>query len=128
MSELRKILIIDDEEFIRESLGDHFEDRGWVVCTAESGEAALMLMETVHPDACLVDVRMGGMDGDTFVSMASEKFSGPVYAIYTGSPEYALPAEFRNLRHILTEPIRKPVQDMDKLVGIIADLIDRNCN
>ena len=59
MSELRKILIIDDEEFIRESLGDHFEDRGWVVCTAESGEAALVLMETMHPDACLVDVRMG---------------------------------------------------------------------
>ena len=60
-----RILIVDDQALFRESLHallnlqDHFE----VVAEAASGEEALRLVEKLHPDIVLMDVRMPGMDG-----------------------------------------------------------------
>jgi two-component system nitrogen regulation response regulator NtrX len=57
------IFIVDDEEGIRESLTGIFEDEGYEVLTAKSGEDALELMKEQGPGIVLLDVWLPGMDG-----------------------------------------------------------------
>ena len=59
-----RVAVVDDNEAFRESLesllaGDGFE----VVGRASTGADALRLVDDVHPDVVLMDVRMPGMDG-----------------------------------------------------------------
>jgi two-component system nitrogen regulation response regulator NtrX len=57
------ILIIDDEEGIRESLSGIFEDEGYTVLTTSSGEEGLKLLKEQSPDLILLDVWLPGIDG-----------------------------------------------------------------
>ncbi len=60
----KRILIIDDEEDIREVAQLTLESVGdWEVFTAESGMKGLQLAEAEKPDAILLDVMMPDMDG-----------------------------------------------------------------
>ena len=64
----RKILIIDDEEDIREVASLSLETvAGWEVIKASSGAQGVARAAEHRPDAILLDVMMPGMDGpDTF--------------------------------------------------------------
>jgi len=57
------VLITDDEEGIRESLTGIFEDEGYTVLTASSGEEALKVLKEQVPDLILLDVWLPGIDG-----------------------------------------------------------------
>jgi two-component system nitrogen regulation response regulator NtrX len=57
------VLIVDDEEGIRESLSGIFEDEGYSVLTADSGEEALNILKEQSPDLVLLDVWLPGVDG-----------------------------------------------------------------
>jgi two-component system alkaline phosphatase synthesis response regulator PhoP len=57
------ILIIDDEEDIRELLKYNLKKEGYLVEVAENGEIGLTLMKALQPDLILLDVMMPGMDG-----------------------------------------------------------------
>jgi two-component system nitrogen regulation response regulator NtrX len=56
-------LIVDDEEKIRKTLAEVFDDEGWQTLTAENGKAGLQLFNRHQPDLVLLDVWMPGMDG-----------------------------------------------------------------
>ena len=59
-----KILIIDDERSIRNSLGEILSDEGYSVDTAESGAEGLAKAAASHYDLIFCDIKMpGGMDG-----------------------------------------------------------------
>jgi DNA-binding NtrC family response regulator len=60
-----KILIVDDELSVRDSLSEWFIEDGFRVETADSGESALRLMHTGPFDIILLDIKMPGMDGIT---------------------------------------------------------------
>jgi len=57
------ILIVDDEQSIRDSLTGILQDEGFSVTCAEDGETALMMMREERPDLVLLDIWMPGMDG-----------------------------------------------------------------
>lgn len=57
------VLIIDDEEGIRESLTGIFEDEGYTVLASSSGEEALKILKEQSPDLILLDVWLPGIDG-----------------------------------------------------------------
>lgn len=62
--ENRKILVVDDEQLILDTVGDILEDEGYQVLTAESGEECLrMISDGEVPDLILLDIWMPGMDG-----------------------------------------------------------------
>jgi DNA-binding NtrC family response regulator len=63
MSKKESILIVDDEKIIRESLLHWFDDEGYVVDAAESGESALKKFIAERFDLLLVDLKMPGMGG-----------------------------------------------------------------
>ncbi len=57
------ILIVDDEEGIRTALSSIFEDEGYEVAAAESGEEAVRVAKETNPDIVVLDVWLSGMDG-----------------------------------------------------------------
>lgn len=57
------ILIVDDEESVRDSLYNWFIDDGYIVETAEDAKKALTLVEAKDYDIILADIKMPGMDG-----------------------------------------------------------------
>ncbi len=60
---MRRVLVVDDEENIRLVLKTLLKKNGYDVEVADSGEAALALVDSFGPDVILTDVRMPKMSG-----------------------------------------------------------------
>ena len=60
---MTKLLVVDDEPEICDFLKSFFEDRGFEVRTALSGEDALREAEAFRPQVMLLDIKMAGIDG-----------------------------------------------------------------
>ena len=60
---MKRVLIIDDERAIRNSLGEILGDEGYEVDTAEDGATALGKVEKERFDVIFCDIKMPGMDG-----------------------------------------------------------------
>ncbi len=58
-----QVMIVDDEEGIRESLSRIIEDEGYETVTASSGEEAVRAAQEALPDLILLDIWMSGIDG-----------------------------------------------------------------
>ena len=58
-----RVLIVDDEPGIRESLKGVLEDEGYAAEAVESGEECLEELARQNYDVVLLDVWMDGMDG-----------------------------------------------------------------
>ncbi len=58
-----KILIIDDEQYILDSLKDALEDEGYTVLTSLSGYEGIKIIETENPDVVLLDIWLKDIDG-----------------------------------------------------------------
>jgi len=58
-----RILIVDDEKVVRESLGNWFRDEGYQSEVAESATVALEKLSQNNWDVFLLDIRMPGIDG-----------------------------------------------------------------
>jgi len=69
---LTKILVVDDEAIIRESLKDWLSDAGYSVLTADDGTQALSLIEKETPGIAIIDLVMPGMDGIELLKKAKE--------------------------------------------------------
>src|SRR5439155_11958207 len=59
----RRVLIVDDNEDARMLLVDILEQAGHEVCAADSGPAALSIVEEFAPDVAVLDVGLPAMDG-----------------------------------------------------------------
>ena len=63
---MRRVLIIDDEDDIREVAALSLEaTAGWEILTASSGREGIKVAAAEKPDAILMDVMMPEMDGPT---------------------------------------------------------------
>jgi len=60
---MRKILVVDDEHEICDFVKNFFQERGFNVFTALSGEDALSIAKIEKPGLILLDIKMKGMDG-----------------------------------------------------------------
>jgi DNA-binding NtrC family response regulator len=58
-----RVLVVDDEEIIRESLGGWLEKDGYLVAVAPDGRSAVERMKGESWNVVLVDLKMPGMDG-----------------------------------------------------------------
>jgi len=59
----KKVLIVDDEERVLQSIAGVLEDEGFRVATARSGEEAIGIFQQEEPEVTLLDIWMPGMDG-----------------------------------------------------------------
>ncbi|HAR67217.1 MAG TPA: hypothetical protein DCR55_13535 [Lentisphaeria bacterium] len=78
------ILVVDDDEAVRDSLSGYLEAEGWTVKQAASGPEALEVVRTAAIDAVISDIRMPGMDGITLLKKLKELHSDVEVLITTG--------------------------------------------
>ena len=63
MNEMKRILVVDDEESVRKMLSVVLEKEGFDVICAGNGREALEAFRTQSPDIVIMDIRMPEMDG-----------------------------------------------------------------
>ena len=85
-----KILICDDERDIRNALRIYLTGEGYAVCEADSGLAALELMQREEVQLVLMDIMMPGMDGMTATAKLREQSNVPVILITAKSEDCLL--------------------------------------
>jgi DNA-binding NtrC family response regulator len=86
MEEIRKVLVVDDEEIVRLS---HMRTLAGQSCSVESargGEEALEKMQRAPADVVLMDLRMPGMDGLAALKAIKERWPQTQVVIITGYP------------------------------------------
>ena len=62
-----KILVADDEQFLRESYQELLTQEGYQVITASNGQEALDLVSQNRPNLILLDIQMPVLDGNEFL-------------------------------------------------------------
>ncbi len=81
-----KILVIDDELFVRELLQEFLSKEGYNVYLAESGEKAINLIKTNRVEIALIDLKMPGMDGISTLKEIKKIAPETIAVILTGYP------------------------------------------
>lgn len=114
----KRILIIDDETSIQQSLAGILEDEGFDAVAASSAEEGLEILEEEHINLVLLDIWLGeNMDGMTALPKIKERFDLPVIMISGhGTIETAVQAT----RNGAFDFIEKPLS-YDKIILAITN-------
>jgi two-component system response regulator AtoC len=70
---MAKILVIDDDKSIRESLELYLEEEGYDVHTASNGTEGLNQFVVITPDVVILDIRLPDIDGFTVLEDLREE-------------------------------------------------------
>ena len=108
MDQKMKIMIVDDEMIVRESLLHWFQKNGHTVETASSGFEALEKLERLPSELLLVDIKMPGMDGIELLGKVKEEYPDTIVIIMTayGSIETAVRAMKMGAVDYLLKPFK----------------------
>lgn len=101
------MMIVDDEEGIRTSLSGIFEDEGFDVLSAASGEDAVRLAKGMAPDVVILDVWLSGIDGIQTMTQLLEMHPALPVVIISGHAniELAVKATRMGAYDILEKPL-----------------------
>lgn len=114
------VMVVDDEQAVRENLAAYLEDEGMQIVQAESGEEAVEIVQSgTQFDVCVMDMRLPGMDGNAAIVALHALRPRSGFLVHTGSANYSLPAELRGLGLSEKHVFMKPLSDM----GVLADAI-----
>lgn len=107
MSAQSRLLIVDDELSVRDSLGKWFHEEGYDVVTAESASDALTRLAESKWDAALVDIKMHGTDGIELQKRMHEVDPELIVIMMTGyaSVETAVAALKNGAYDYVTKPL-----------------------
>lgn len=111
-----KILAVDDEKSIRDSLSMILSDEGYEVNSAADGEEALKLINDENFDVIISDIKMPGVDGMELLSKASKVSPETFFIIMTAYASVNTAVEA--LRHGAFDYLIKPVEFDDLLIRV----------
>jgi len=101
------ILLVDDEEDIRDVLSISLADMGFEVHTAENAEKALRIYKTIIPEIVLTDIKMPGMDGIDLLKKIKQENPETEVIMITGHGDTDL--AIKSLKYEATDFITKPI-------------------
>src|SRR5664279_385589 len=112
-----KLLIVDDELSVRDSLAKWFTEEGYEVATAENANEALTRVAEQTFDLALVDIKMRGTDGIELQRRLHEIYPDMLVIIMTGyaSVETAIAA----LKNGAYDYVNKPL-DPDEIAHLVS--------
>lgn len=113
-----KVLLVDDDEMIRDCMSAYLEDEGFSVYSVASGEEALESIVSLSPAVCISDLRLPGMSGEEFIVRAYALSPSTSYMLHTGML-YSLSDELSALGMTVDDVLLKPIHDLSKLVSKI---------
>jgi DNA-binding NtrC family response regulator len=103
-----RVLIVDDEKFIRDILADFLGMEGYVVRTAEDGAAALNELNLAHYDLVISDLKMPRMGGIELLEQIGQAAPNALTVIMTGfgTVETAIDAMKRGAYDYILKPFK----------------------
>lgn len=116
----RRLLLIDDDEWVRDSLHLLFESEGCNITALETAEEGLKLVESQTFDIIITDFRLPGMDGLEFIRSLTRKQDLPVIILITAYGSHEIFSEARKIG--VSDCIPKPFTS-DAIEASLARLI-----
>jgi DNA-binding NtrC family response regulator len=113
-----RLLLVDDEIELLESLQTVLERRGMIVTTAENGEQALAVLRDTPIDVTVLDVKMPGMDGLEVLRRVKQDNPFMEVILLTGHP--TIESAMKGIKQGACEYVVKP-PDVEKLAATIRN-------
>lgn len=120
---MSRILVIDDERSIRNTLKDILEYEKYQVDLAENGPTGLEKLKTGEYDVVLCDIKMPGMDGlEVLEKLADQEYDSPVVMISGhGNIDTAVEAIKKGAFDFIEKPL-----DLNRLLITIRNAMDKS--
>lgn len=113
------VLVVDDEHDVRELVSLTLSEHGLDVVEAREGAEALARIEANMPDLILLDMRMPGMDGWTFVREFRNRYGRKVpITVMTAEEDSKLRADQVGADSYVGKPL-----DLDRLFEVVEDTL-----
>ena len=118
---LRKVLVIDDEDVIRQTIRKQLDGTGFEIIEAKDGEQGIELLNTLdNPltvDVIICDIRMPKINGIEAIAYFRKEYPSTPIIVLTGYPDVTLATNL--LKQGVTEYLTKPV-DKQSLVEAVT--------
>ena len=110
------LLLVDDDPFILEGIGEDLESNGYQVSRASSGESAVELLESIHFDLVITDLVMDSTDGIQVLKRTKELNSDIQVIILTGYGD--IDSTIEALRSQADDFLLKPCESQEMLFRV----------
>ncbi|MCO3059765.1 response regulator, partial [Pseudomonas aeruginosa] len=117
------LLIIDDDEVVRESLAAYLEDSSFKVLQATNGLQGLQIFESEQPDLVICDLRMPQIDGLELIRRIRETASETPIIVLSGAG--VMNDAVEALRLGAADYLIKPLEDLAVLEHSVRRALDR---
>lgn len=120
---LSKILVVEDNDFVRMQIVRFLIDEGHTIIECGDGQQALLMMENEKPDMAIVDVRMEPVDGFEFIrSIRGGGATTPVILV-TGdhNPDLLNESSKWGVAAVLMKPVQR-----DRLIKTVSKTLEVN--
>ena len=118
----RKILIVDDERTIADTLALIFATNGYEARTAYSAEQALEMLDEWRPDLAVIDVVLPGMNGIEFAIFLKGSYPACHFLLFSGQPGTSGLLEEAKKKGHLFEILAKPLHPTFML-STVSDML-----
>lgn len=140
MNERARILVVDDDESVRQTFAAILEEKGYIVDTAENGKEAIEKSHKSFYNVALIDIRLLDMEGTKLLTAMKETTPKMVKIIITGYPAlqnaieavnkgadaYVLkPPKMKELLNTIKEHLQKQKEEKKFSEEKVADFIKR---
>ncbi len=116
-----RILVVDDEELLRQMLEEYFQGVGFAVSTAGNAEAAYTLLLHEPYDAIITDVKMPGEDGISLLGRVRQRWPEIPVVLMTGHAQLEMAIEALKIGAF--DFVQKPFR-FDYMVKIVERAVD----
>lgn len=121
----KQILLVDDEEDIRDVLGVYLKDHGYDTHMAGNGEEALKIFGEFKPPIVLSDIKMPGIDGIELLKKIKQDSPDTEFIMITGhgDMDLAIASFHDHAADFITKPINVNILDValkkvqEKIIG-----------
>ncbi len=117
----KKIMVVDDEESIREFMEETLSISGHQVITCESGDVALAEVKKELPDMVFLDLKMPGKDGIDVLKELIEIYPGLPVVMLTGYPTIETAKQAVTIG--ACDYVSKPL-DVNLVMDMVKDVLD----
>lgn len=119
-----KILVVDDEQDVRDVIKLHLEQAGYHILEAENGEVAINVLKEgdnmVNVGLILCDIRMPKVNGVECIDYLKKEARGIPVVVVTGYPDTEMATSFlkKGVKDYLVKPVEK-----EKLLATVKQVV-----
>lgn len=119
-----RLLVIDDDDGVRDSMAAYLRDLGYTVEQAESGAQGLEMFRQNPPDVVLLDLKMPSMDGLSVLRTLGQDPANVPIIVVSGAG--VMNDVVEALRYGASDYLFKPIVDMEVLEHSVARCVEQN--